>query len=87
MEFTPDLEEFYPVSCVLCPLNDRFASNIPMLTVSRVSVIFSNVSEYDPLEPNRRAIKARLGNLCDPCIRVLAKRDEEKKLLAGEGKS
>lgn len=44
-------------------------------------------AEYDPLEPNRRSIKARVTQLCDPCSRVLDKRVEENALLsAGEGK-
>lgn len=42
-------------------------------------------TEYDPLEPNRRAVKARVGRLRDPCSRVLDKRAEENGLLADKG--
>lgn len=42
-------------------------------------------AEYDPLEPNRRAIKARVDRLRDPCSRVLDKRAEENGLLSNEG--
>lgn len=34
------------------------------------------------MEPNRRAIIARVGNLRDPCSRVLQKRLEENALLS-----
>lgn len=44
-------------------------------------------TEYDPLEPNRRAIKARVGRLRDPCSRVLEKRAEENGLLSEEGET
>lgn len=49
--------------------------------------LFARISfaEYDPLEPNRRAIKARVGRLRDPCRRVLDKRAEENSLLSDEG--
>lgn len=42
-------------------------------------------AEYDPLEPNRRAIKARVDRLRDPCSRVLDKRAEENGMLSNEG--
>ncbi|CAN0518686.1 unnamed protein product, partial [Scytosiphon promiscuus] len=41
--------------------------------------------EYDPLEPNRRAIKAQVHRLHDPCSRVLDKRAEENGILSAEG--
>ena len=43
------------------------------------------LAEYDPLEPNRRAVKARVARLRDPCSRVLDKRAEENGLLVGKG--
>lgn len=45
------------------------------------------LAEYDPLEPNRRAVKAKVGHLRDPCSRVLDKRAQENGLLADEGKT
>lgn len=42
-------------------------------------------SEYDPLEPNRRAVTAKVGRLRDPCSRVLDKRAEENGLLGDKG--
>lgn len=42
-------------------------------------------TEYDPLEPNRRAVKARVGRLRDPCNRVLSKRAQENSLLSEKG--
>lgn len=43
------------------------------------------MAEYDPLEPNRQAVKARVGRLRDPCSRVLDKRAEENGLLVDKG--
>lgn len=54
-------------------------------TVHIVHVAYVMTTEYDPLEPNRRAIKARVGRLRDPCSRVLDKRVEENSLLLEEG--
>ncbi|CAM9351671.1 unnamed protein product [Scytosiphon promiscuus] len=53
-------------------------------TTNSKAAVFRDIiieSEYDPLEPNRRAIKAKVGRLRDPCSRVLDKRAEEDGLL------
>lgn len=44
-----------------------------------------DTTEYDPLEPNRRAIKAKVGRLRDPCSRVLDKRAEENGMQVENG--
>ncbi|CAM9295211.1 unnamed protein product, partial [Discosporangium mesarthrocarpum] len=59
-----------------------------LATTNSKAAIFRDIiiaSEYDPLEPNRRAIKACVGKLHNPCSRVLDKRSEENSLLATEG--
>ena len=38
-------------------------------------------SEYDPLEPNRRSIKAKTGTLKDPTLMLLRKAEEEARML------
>lgn len=74
-------------------INERRRADLQkFLTATNTKVaIFRDIiieSEYDPLEPNRRSIKARVTQLCDPCSRVLDKRVEENALLsAGEGVS
>lgn len=57
----------------------------PQLVTHRAVSYPEPRTEYDPLEPNRRAIKARVDRLRDPCSRVLDKRDEENGLLSNEG--
>ena len=52
---------------------------------NRKSAIFRDTiieSEYDPLEPNRRAIKADTGRLKDPTLMILQKHDDESGMLA-----
>jgi hypothetical protein len=47
---------------------------------NRKSAIYRDIiieSEYDPLEPNRRSIKAVTGNMKDPTLMILQKLDEE----------
>jgi len=39
--------------------------------------------EYDPLAPNRRCIRAQPKTIDDPVKRVLARRDEEERMLEG----
>ncbi|CAN0035966.1 unnamed protein product [Pylaiella littoralis] len=54
-----------------------------LTTTNTKAAVFRDIiieSEYDPLEPNRRAIKAKVGRLRDPCSRVLDKRAEENGL-------
>ncbi|CAM9913112.1 unnamed protein product, partial [Choristocarpus tenellus] len=59
-----------------------------LTTTNTKAAIFRDIiieSEYDPLEPNRQAIKVHVGVLRNPCSRVLDKRAEENNLLAAEG--
>lgn len=58
----------------------------PMFTWKLHCVFLVRSVEYDPLEPNRRAVKAKVGRLCDPCSRVLDKRAEENGMLVDKGK-
>ena len=51
---------------------------------NKKSAIFRDIiieSEYDPLEPNRRAIKARTGKLKDPTLHILQKTVDEMVML------
>lgn len=58
---------------------------------NKKSAIFRDIiieSEYDPLEPNRRAIKAGTGKLKDPTLHILQKTVDEMVMLDPEyGKS
>lgn len=57
---------------------------------NKKSAIFRDIiieSEYDPLEPNRRAIKANTGKLRDPTLHVLQKTIDEMEMLDPEYKS
>jgi hypothetical protein len=58
---------------------------------NKKSAIFRDIiieSEYDPLEPNRRAIKASTGKLKDPTLHILQKTVDEMVMLDPEfGKS
>lgn len=59
-------------------------------TTNRKASIFRDIiieSEYDPLEPNRRAVKARVGTLEDPVKMVLNKHEQERNMLTSGGKS
>lgn len=53
----------------------------------RVWARLGTCKEYDPLEPNRRAIKAQVHRLHNPCSRVLDKRAEENEILSTEGET
>jgi hypothetical protein len=47
---------------------------------NRKAAIFRDIiieSEYDPLEPNRRAIKATTGRMKDPTLMILMKHEDE----------
>lgn len=51
---------------------------------NKKSAIFRDIiieSEYDPLEPNRRAIKAKTGKLKDPTLHILQKTVDEMVML------
>lgn len=51
---------------------------------NKKSAIFRDIiieSEYDPLEPNRRAIKASTGKLRDPTLHILQKAVDEMAML------
>jgi hypothetical protein len=51
---------------------------------NKKSAIFRDIiieSEYDPLEPNRRAIKASTGKLKDPTLHILQKTVDEMVML------
>ncbi|CAM9490731.1 unnamed protein product, partial [Chrysoparadoxa australica] len=59
-------------------------------TTSRKAALFRDIiieSEYDPLAPNREAIKATVHSLCDPTTRVLDKYAEENMALEGKGEA
>eukprot|EP00903_Cladosiphon_okamuranus_P022456 g20655.t1 len=71
-------------------INERRRGDLDkfLTTTNTKAAVFRDIiieSEYDPLEPNRRAVKARVGRLRDPCSRVLDKRAEENGLLVGKG--
>jgi hypothetical protein len=54
---------------------------------NKKSAIFRDIiieSEYDPLEPNRRAIKASTGKLKDPTLHILQKTVDEMVMLDPE---
>lgn len=54
---------------------------------NKKSAIFRDIiieSEYDPLEPNRRAIKAKPGKLKDPTLHILQKTIDEHVMLDPE---
>jgi len=54
-------------------------------TTNSKGAIFRDIiieSEYDPLEPNRRAIKVSAADVQDPCRRVVDKNLEEAGMLA-----
>lgn len=60
--------------------------NTPYLELlMRMGGRLGTCQEYDPLEPNRRAIKAQVHRLHNPCSRVLDKRAEENGILSAEG--
>lgn len=67
----------------LTPIAPWKPQHVLLLCLCFVSLLC--LSEYDPLEPNRRAVKARVGRLPDPCSRVLDKRAEENGLLVDKG--
>jgi hypothetical protein len=51
---------------------------------NKKSAIFRDIiieSEYDPLEPNRRAIQAKPGKINDPTLHILQKADDELAML------
>lgn len=51
---------------------------------NKKAAIFRDIiieSEYDPLEPNRRAIKAKPGKLNDPTLHILQKTIDESTML------
>ena len=51
---------------------------------NKKAAIFRDIiieSEYDPLEPNRRAIKAKPGKMNDPTLHILQKTIDESALL------
>eukprot|EP00752_Nemacystus_decipiens_P010646 g9482.t1 len=71
-------------------INERRRGDLDkfLTTTNTKAAVFRDIiieSEYDPLEPNRRAVKARVGRLRDPCSRVLDKRAEENGLLVDKG--
>ncbi|CAB1107316.1 unnamed protein product [Ectocarpus sp. CCAP 1310/34] len=71
-------------------INERRRGDLDkfLTTTNTKAAVFRDIiieSEYDPLEPNRRAVKAKVGHLRDPCSRVLDKRAQENGLLADEG--
>lgn len=54
---------------------------------NKKAAIFRDIiieSEYDPLEPNRRAIKAKPGKLNDPTLHILQKTIDESSMLDPE---
>ena len=54
---------------------------------NRKAAIFRDTiieSEYDPLEPNRRSIKAKTGRLKDPTLMILQKHDDESGMLVSK---
>mmetsp|Transcript_26554 Transcript_26554/g.26801 ORF Transcript_26554/g.26801 Transcript_26554/m.26801 type:complete len:347 (+) Transcript_26554:228-1268(+) len=66
--------------------NDDFQKYLDM--ANKKTAIFRDIiieSEYDPLEPNRRAIKAITGKLKDPTNISQQKREEEQSMLGPEG--
>ncbi|CAM9673937.1 unnamed protein product [Laminaria digitata] len=70
-------------------INERRREDLDkfLATTNSKSSVFRDIiieSEYDPLEPNRRAIKAQVRRLHNPCSRVLDKRAEENGILAAE---
>lgn len=57
---------------------------------NRKPAIFRDIiieSEYDPLEPNRRAIVAKTGVLKDPTLMQLRKMEEEAAMIPGMAKT
>lgn len=57
---------------------------------NRKAAIFRDIiieSEYDPLEPNRRAIKAQTGKMKDPTLMILQKHEDESGTLHGKKKT
>ncbi|CAM9328067.1 unnamed protein product, partial [Ectocarpus fasciculatus] len=57
---------------------------------NRKSAIFRDIiieSEYDPLEPNRRAIKAQTGKMKDPTLMILQKHEDEAGTLVKKEKT
>lgn len=54
---------------------------------NRKPAIFRDIiieSEYDPLEPNRRSIKAKTGTLKDPTLMLLRKAEDEAGMLGDD---
>ncbi|CAN0027289.1 unnamed protein product [Ascophyllum nodosum] len=73
-------------------INERRRRDLEKFLVATNSkaAIFRDIiieSEYDPLEPNRNAIKVRVSRLRNPCRRVLDKRAEENCMMSGESLS
>lgn len=57
---------------------------------NRKSAIFRDIiieSEYDPLEPNRRSIKAQTGKMKDPTLMILQKHEDENGTLVKKKKT
>eukprot|EP00904_Undaria_pinnatifida_P002932 jgi/Undpi1/1263/HiC_scaffold_11.g04655.m1 len=70
-------------------INERRREDLDkfLATTNMKSSVFRDIiieSEYDPLAPNRRAIKAQVRRLQNPCRRVLDKRAEENGILAAD---
>lgn len=70
---------------------ERNADYAKFLNITnRKSAIFRDIiieSEYDPLEPNRRAIKAKTGKMKDPTLMILQKHEDESGTLVTKKKT